>query len=84
MEVLVFIWQSFFFFFQGGEVDDNHLPSSSNMISFDLSNGHPYGPHVPMTMDDDQYVEYQLDDLSGFPCDVEEEERVSNLYVLVK
>ncbi|KAJ9182026.1 hypothetical protein P3X46_006062 [Hevea brasiliensis] len=61
---------------EGGEIDDDHLPSSSKMISFELSNGHPYGPHVPTTMDDDQYVEYQLDDLAGFPCDVEEEERM--------
>ncbi|KAF2287816.1 hypothetical protein GH714_002818 [Hevea brasiliensis] len=58
---------------EGGEIDDDHLPSSSKMISFELSNGHAYGPHVPTTMDDDQYVEYQLDDLAGFPCDVEEE-----------
>ncbi|XWS35067.1 hypothetical protein CRYUN_Cryun21dG0094300 [Craigia yunnanensis] len=54
-------------------VDDNGS-SSSNMISFELSNGHPFGPHVPTTMDDDQYVEYQLDDLTGFPCNGEEEE----------
>ena len=51
--------------------------SSSDMISFELSNGHPYGSNVPNLMDDDQYVEYPLDDLSGFPCSVEEEERVS-------
>ncbi|XVE84819.1 hypothetical protein DITRI_Ditri17bG0043500 [Diplodiscus trichospermus] len=56
-------------------VDDNGS-SSSNMISFEFSNGHPIGPHVPTTMDDDQYVEYQLDDLSGFPCNMEEEERM--------
>ncbi|OAY55874.1 uncharacterized protein LOC110611849 isoform X3 [Manihot esculenta] len=59
-----------------GEINDNHLPSSSKMISFELSHGHPTGPHVPTMMDDDQYVEYQLDDLTGFPCDVEEEERM--------
>lgn len=47
------------------------------MISFELSNGHPYDPHVPTAVDDDQYVEYQLDDLTGFPCSAEEEERVS-------
>lgn len=47
------------------------------MISFELSNGNPYGPNVPNLMDDDQYVEYPLDDLSGFPCSAEEEERVS-------
>ncbi|KAA3480671.1 GTP_EFTU_D3 domain-containing protein/Abhydrolase_5 domain-containing protein [Gossypium australe] len=50
--------------------------SSSNMISFELSNGHPFDPHVRTAMDDDQYVEYQLDDLTGFPCNVEEEERM--------
>uniref|UniRef100_A0A6N2NBS1 MATH domain-containing protein n=1 Tax=Salix viminalis TaxID=40686 RepID=A0A6N2NBS1_SALVM len=27
------------------EIGDDHLPSSSKMISFELSNGHPYGPH---------------------------------------
>lgn len=77
-------WSSFFTtvtlhhaFFQHQEIGGDHLPSSSKMISFELSDGHPYGPHVPTTMDDDQYVEYQLDDLAGFPCDVEEEERVS-------
>ncbi|KAM1380155.1 hypothetical protein ACFX2I_021921 [Malus domestica] len=51
-------------------------PSSSDMISFEFSNGSPCGPHVPTTMDDDQYVEYQLDDLAGFPSDVDEEERM--------
>ncbi|KAL5782455.1 hypothetical protein ACOSP7_007484 [Xanthoceras sorbifolium] len=51
-------------------------PSSSNMISFEISNGTPYGPHVPTMTNDDQYVEYQLDDLSGFPSNVEEEERM--------
>ncbi|KAG6575023.1 hypothetical protein SDJN03_25662, partial [Cucurbita argyrosperma subsp. sororia] len=50
--------------------------SSSNMISFELSNGHPYETNVPNLMDDDQYVEYPLDDLAGFPCSVEEEERM--------
>ncbi|KAM0962887.1 hypothetical protein ACFX13_022373 [Malus domestica] len=51
-------------------------PSSSDMISFEFANGSPCGPHVPTTMDDDQYVEYQLDDLAGFPSDVDEEERM--------
>ncbi|GLT81482.1 hypothetical protein SLA2020_528650 [Shorea laevis] len=55
---------------------DDHGSSSSNMISFELSNGNPYGPHVPTKMDDDQYVEYELDDLEGFPCSAEEEERM--------
>ncbi|GMI69929.1 hypothetical protein like AT4G14290 [Hibiscus trionum] len=61
---------------QNEDTVDGNGSSSSNMISFELSNGHPFDPHVPTTMDDDQYVEYQLDDLTGFPCNVEEEERM--------
>lgn len=49
------------------------------MISFELSDGHLYGPHVPSVLEDDQYVEYQLQDLAGFPSSAEEEERVSQL-----
>lgn len=49
------------------------------MISFELSNGDPFGSHVPATLEDDQYVEYQLDDLAGFPSTAEEEERVNQL-----
>ncbi|XWS22427.1 hypothetical protein CRYUN_Cryun29cG0033100 [Craigia yunnanensis] len=60
---------------QDKDTFDDNGSSSSDMISFELSNGHPFGPLVP-TMDDDQYVEYQLDDLTGFPCNVEEEERM--------
>ncbi|KAK8487191.1 hypothetical protein V6N13_121373 [Hibiscus sabdariffa] len=56
-------------------IDDNGS-SSSNMISFELSNGDPFCPHVPTIMENDQYVEYQLDDLTGFPCNVEEEEKM--------
>ncbi|KAF9678070.1 hypothetical protein SADUNF_Sadunf08G0173700 [Salix dunnii] len=59
------------------EIGDDHLPSSSKIISFELSNGHPHGPHSPTTMDDDHYVEYQLDDVVGSPCDMEEEESVN-------
>lgn len=58
------------------KIDDDLCPSSSDMISFELSNGNPYGPHVPTTSDDDQYVEYHLDDLTGFPSNLEEEERM--------
>ncbi|KAH1116298.1 hypothetical protein AAZX31_17G018600 [Glycine max] len=54
----------------------NISPSSSSMISFELSNGDPFGSHVPATLEDDQYVEYQLDDLAGFPSTAEEEERM--------
>lgn len=49
------------------------------MLSFELSNGHLYDPRVPTTMDDDQYVEYHLDDLTGIPSNAEEEQRVSQL-----
>lgn len=59
---------------EGSEKDG--YSSSSGMISFELSNGHPYGPHVPTTIDDDQYVEYPLDNLADFPSNVEEEERM--------
>ncbi|KAK6913861.1 hypothetical protein RJ641_021182 [Dillenia turbinata] len=61
---------------QEGEPESNQIPSSSGMISFELSNGHPYGPHVPTTIDDDQYVEYPLDNIADFPSNVEEEERM--------
>ncbi|KAF1875724.1 hypothetical protein Lal_00006354 [Lupinus albus] len=54
----------------------DHFPSSSSLISFELSNGQPYGPQVPTALDDDQYVEYELDDLSEFPSSAEEEERM--------
>ncbi|CAN0856218.1 Uncharacterized protein YqkD [Linum grandiflorum] len=61
---------------EDGETDDDHEPSSSQMISFELSDGIPYGPHVPATTDDDQFVEYELDDLTGVPSNAEEEERM--------
>lgn len=54
----------------------NESPSTSGMISFELTNGQPYGPHVPISFDDDQYVEYPLDTSTDFPRDVEEEERM--------
>ncbi|XP_021729674.1 uncharacterized protein LOC110696639 isoform X2 [Chenopodium quinoa] len=50
--------------------------SSSGMISFELANGQPFGPHVPIAIDDDQYVEYSLDNMAEFPRDMEEEERM--------
>ncbi|KAI9128841.1 hypothetical protein K1719_000324 [Acacia pycnantha] len=56
--------------------NDDISSSSSKMISFELSNGNPHGPHVPATLADDQYVEYALDDLTGFPSSAEEEERM--------
>ncbi|KAM7485178.1 hypothetical protein LguiA_001187 [Lonicera macranthoides] len=50
-------------------------PSSSRMIDFEFSNGHPVGP-LPTSVDDDEYVEYPLDNVAGVPCNVEEEERM--------
>lgn len=59
-------------------MSNNHNPSSSSdMISFELSDGTPFGPHVPAIIDDDDYVEYPLDSSSDFPSNIEEEERVS-------
>ncbi|XP_019426437.1 PREDICTED: uncharacterized protein LOC109334897 [Lupinus angustifolius] len=50
------------------------ISSSSTMISFELSNDHP---HVLTTLEDDRYVEYQFDDLPGFPSSACKEERIS-------
>ncbi|KAL0698639.1 hypothetical protein Bca4012_054761 [Brassica carinata] len=50
--------------------------SSSDMISFELSNGDPYPPHLAVALDDDQYVEFQVEDLADFPSTAEEEERM--------
>ncbi|CAN1852358.1 Uncharacterized protein YqkD [Linum perenne] len=61
---------------QDGETDDDYVPSSSQMISFELSNGNPRSSHVPTTPDDDQYLEYELDDLTGVPSNLDEEERM--------
>lgn len=47
------------------------------MISFELSNGDAYGRNVPVSIDDEEYVEYTLDNLADFPSSMEEEERVS-------
>ncbi|KAF8085365.1 hypothetical protein N665_0670s0012 [Sinapis alba] len=47
--------------------------SSPDMISFDLSNGDQYPPHLAMALDDDQYLEYHLEDI---PSNAEEEERM--------
>lgn len=53
------------------------IPSSSKMIDFEFSSGHrPCVPHVPSSIDDDEYVEYPLDNSSDFPSNVEEEERM--------
>lgn len=46
------------------------------MISFDLTNGNQYPPHLAMALDDDQFVEYHLEDMADFPTNAEEEEKV--------
>ena len=51
---------------------DEFSSSSSTMISFELSDGHLYDSSVPTTLDNDRYVEYQLDDLTGFPSSADE------------
>lgn len=66
-------------FFQEEGSGTYAAPSSSKMISFELSNGDPFGPGVPASIDDDDYVEYPLDNMADFPSNVDEEERVSML-----
>lgn len=51
-------------------------PSSSNLISFELSNGDPYCPSVLASIDDDEYVEYSLDNLTDFTESMEDENKV--------
>ncbi|KAK4771674.1 hypothetical protein SAY87_032206 [Trapa incisa] len=59
------------------KVDGDHPhASSSGMIEFELSDGRPHDPHLPTSLYDDPYLEYQLDDLAGFPCSAEEEEKM--------
>lgn len=65
------------FLLQEGGSGSDPIASSSKMISFELANGNPYGPHVPASIDDEEYVEYPLDNSADFPNNVEEEERVS-------
>jgi hypothetical protein len=63
--------------FQEKENPDGRGSSSSpDMISFDLSDGNQYPPHLRMALDDDQYVEYQMEDMADFPSNAEEEERM--------
>ncbi|GKB04878.1 hypothetical protein Tco_0833073 [Tanacetum coccineum] len=48
-------------------------PSSSTMINFEFPNGHSY---VPSPSNDQDYVEYPLQHVEGFPCNAQEEERM--------
>ncbi|KAK7245783.1 hypothetical protein RIF29_40633 [Crotalaria pallida] len=52
---------------------DDLSSSSSTMISFELSNSHP---HLLTSLEDDQYVEYQFDDLAGFPSSSDKEGKI--------
>lgn len=70
------------FLLQEGGSRSDPVASSSKMISFELANGDPYGPHVPASIDDDEYVEYSFDNLADFPNNVEEEERVRGFFIL--
>ncbi|KAF8097649.1 hypothetical protein N665_0284s0016 [Sinapis alba] len=57
------------------EKEGSSSSSSCDMISFDLSNGDQYPPHLAVALDDDdQYVEFQVEDLVDFPSNAEEEE----------
>lgn len=68
---------------QGGGSSGDNNASSSKMISFDFANGDPFIPHVPAaSIDDDDYVEYPLDNLADFPSNIEEEERMFREAVL--
>ncbi|XP_022849221.1 uncharacterized protein LOC111371454 isoform X3 [Olea europaea var. sylvestris] len=60
---------------QEEDTGSDSLASSSNMISFELLGGSPHGT-LPASIDDDEYVEYPLDNLAEFPSNVEEEERM--------
>ncbi|KAL3634563.1 hypothetical protein CASFOL_021617 [Castilleja foliolosa] len=64
-------------------VSDSQASSSNNMISFELSGSSPHGSHNrPISIDDNEYVEYPLDTLADFPSNVEEEERMLMVAVL--
>lgn len=52
------------------------LPSTSNMISLELSNSHSHGSYTSPSLDEDEYVEYSFDSLADFPSSAEEEERM--------
>ncbi|CAN8268667.1 unnamed protein product [Cochlearia groenlandica] len=55
------------------ESHDSRDSSSPDMISFDLSNNDQYPRQLGTALDDDQYVEYHLEDI---PSNPEEEERM--------
>ncbi|KAG4960185.1 hypothetical protein GLYMA_13G210700v4 [Glycine max] len=55
---------------------DDLSSSSSTMISFELSNGRLYSPLVPTDLDDDHFVEFQLDDFTGCPSSAKKEQKM--------
>ncbi|KAG4945853.1 hypothetical protein JHK87_041860 [Glycine soja] len=55
---------------------DGLSSSSSTMISFELSNGRLYSPLIPTDLDDDHYVEFQLDDFTGCPSSAKKEQKM--------
>lgn len=63
------------YFCKQGNIDD-HAPLPSNLISFEFSNGDPYGPTMPSLIDDDEYVEYPLDSLTDVAKSMEEEDKM--------
>ncbi|CAJ1962351.1 unnamed protein product [Sphenostylis stenocarpa] len=63
-------------FVQQAQKYDDLSSSSSTMISFELSNGRLYSPLVPTDLDDDQYVEFQLDDFTAIPSNAKEQQKM--------
>ncbi|PIN15495.1 putative alpha/beta hydrolase [Handroanthus impetiginosus] len=57
-------------------MDSDSYPSSSNMISFELSKSSPHASLVHGLIDNGEYMEYPLDNLTDFPTKVDEEERM--------
>ncbi|KAL2969740.1 hypothetical protein AAZX31_15G097600 [Glycine max] len=55
---------------------DGLSSSSSTIISFELSNGRLYSPLIPTDLDDDHYVEFQLDDFTGCPSSAKKEQKM--------
>ena len=66
-------------FAQQAQKCDGLSSSSSTIISFELSNGRLYSPLVPTDLDDDHFVEFQLDDFTGCPSSAKKEQKVSQL-----
>lgn len=73
--------------FQEKKNHDGRDNSSPNMINFDFSNGDQYPPRLGMALDDDQCVEYHMENMANFTSNAEEEEKVrskSGYSILIK